>query len=437
MRESKIKSWILIVCMVLLTYPFVEMLTPIEAAGMVNRSNLVTNVEAFTAKSWFDGSFQESAQNFINDNIGLFPLFINIHNQLEYSLFENIYTGNVVKGKNNYLFEQGYLDAYAGKDYVGHERIASTTQQLKSLQDTLQSMGKLLMVCLTANKTTYFPEFMPDATRKDSTNLDGYLAQFDANGINYMNCNPWFLEMKDTLGYLLFPPYGIHWSHYSTILVADSIARYMAQKTSWPLADLRITKKEYSKKTKYYDNDIAHSMNLFYNLEPDSMLYPEFVWTKPEKPQPKRKLLIVGDSFTWDIFESSRLGTECFDEVQFWFYNQTVHTKTNYGASLDPALPMLTRHLNLAEILQDYDAFLIICNDPNLANFGWGFMNDALKTLADKDFVPKERNNDYLADQAKNKKEWREQLEKLAAQRGISLDSMIHIYLHDHTFKPE
>jgi len=436
MRVTKIKRWMLVFCWVLLAYPFVEMLAPMQPAMVLHRFDRVSKVEVFSTQSWFDGTFQESAQDFINDNIGLFPLFIHIHHQIEYSLFDNIYTGSVVKGKEKYLFTQGYLDAYVGQDFVGYKKIENSTLQLKALQDTLQHMGKFLMVCLSANKTTYFPEYMPDSTRKDSTNFESYVKLFDANGINYLNCNKWFLEMKDTSGYLLFPPYGIHWSHYGSVMVADSIAKYISKKASWPLADLRITARNYSKKTRYFDNDIASAMNLFNVLEPDSMLYPEFEWLKPSEPQQKKKLLIIGDSFTWDIFENVGLGTDCFDDIEFWFYNQTVHTVATAGASLDWSLPVLTRHMNLSQTLNDFDAFLILTNEPNLEKFAWGFVNDALNTLSDSNFVREERMNDYLAEQCRNLPGWRQTLEEMAEARGVSLDSMIHIYLHDRNFKP-
>ena len=104
MGEARIKRWMLVFCWVLLAYPFVEMLAPMQPTMVLNRFDRVSKVDDFSAQSWFDGTFQESAQKFINDNIGFFPLFVIIHNQLEYSIFDNIYTGSVVKGKEKYLF---------------------------------------------------------------------------------------------------------------------------------------------------------------------------------------------------------------------------------------------------------------------------------------------------------------------------------------------
>ena len=103
------------------------------------------------------------------------------------------------------------------------------------------------------------------------------------------------------------------------MLVADSMANFIEENTGWDLPELNITSLDYSPVTKYYDNDIAHSMNLFSKLEPENhMIYPLFEWIEAKRSD--KKLLIIGDSFTWDLLENLRLGSDCFAEVQFWFY---------------------------------------------------------------------------------------------------------------------
>ncbi|WP_417592619.1 alginate O-acetyltransferase AlgX-related protein [Owenweeksia hongkongensis] len=435
MRKEGIKRWILGFFMVIITYPIIETFIPVRLAGQVNRADLTSNLLPFNAETWFSGDFQSTFERYMNDNIGLFPLFIRIHNQLEYTLFGNTYTGNVVEGKEGYLYEQIYIDSYFGEDFKGLSVIEKNTAQLKELQDKLESKGKYLMFCLAAGKSTYFPEYLPYSQEKDSTNYEYYSKEFVKQGVNHINANPWFLKMKDSLGYLLYPQYGIHWSHYGAMLVTDSIVQYMEKGTGWDLPNMAITQLNYSPVARYYDNDIAHSLNLFYEVQPEPMIYPDFEW-RGEKGDKPRKLLIIGDSFTWDIFENSRIGEECFHDVQFWFYNQTVHRDVKTEGSENNGLPTLTRHLDFYKIMQEYDAFLIVSNEPNLSSFGWGFAKDALSILEDPNYRPRERNNEYLRDQAKNKKEWREALTHQAKERGITLDSMINIYLHNPNYTP-
>jgi hypothetical protein len=432
-ETNNIKKWILRVGLFLLLYPFLEFLTPINLGGQVNRGALTTTVEPLTVTSFLDGTFQESFTNYINDQIGLFGFFVRVHNQLEYSLFGNIFTGNVVAGKDNYLFEQAYIDSYFGKDFIGLEKIERFGGVFKELQDTLASMDKIVVYALATGKANYYPEYLPYTAEKDTTNLEYLVKEFDKRGINYINFTPWFLDMKDTLGDLLFPKYGIHWSYYANVFVADTLVKFIEEKAGWDLPNIHITNMNYSKTTKYFDNDIANSMNLFWMLEPDSMAYPDFVWDKPVGK--RKKILLVSDSFGWDLFEHMRLGTDCFEDMDFWFYYQAAHSLTQAQGRNESDLPLLARHKNLYKILNEFDAFVVLSNEPNSISRGWGFPKDALMTLKDSNYVREERGNPYLTEKCLTDKDWREDLQAMANKRGIKLEEMIEIYLHDRNFK--
>ena len=437
MKQFKTTNILLVVLITLLTYPLLELFIPINLAGSLNRSSNSAKVESFTFEKWTNGSFQESVQRFVNDNIGLFSLFIRTHNQIEYSLFENIYTGNVVKGKENYLFEADYIKTHLGEDFSGIHKIQETTKAIKRLQDTLTAMGKSFTFVLASGKASYYPEYIPDQQIADSTNYEFYSKEFKNEEINHINCVTWFQKMKDSLGHYLFPMYGIHWSHFGAMLVTDSLVKYHEQKFNWNLPNMEILSTEISEKTKFYDNDIAHSMNLFKTVEPfPHMKYPTIKWEKKNAKHDKKRMLIIGDSFTWDIHKNSGMSEKSFDRVDFWYYNQIVNASIANDGKILGGLPVLTRHINLHKKLNDFDGVIIVSNEPNLIYGGWGIAQDFMGTILDSTYVPKRRNNAYLLEQCKSKKEWRNGLQHLADQREISLDSMIAIYLHDQNFNP-
>lgn len=435
MRRYKTTHILLVVLITLLTYPCIELIFPLNLAGSLNRSSESATIETFSIKKWLDGTFQESVQNYVNDNIGLFPFFIKLHNQIEYSLFENIYTGNVVKGKDNYLFESGYIKAYLGEDFNGLEKIQRKTKALKVLQDSLLAMNKSFVFVMASGKASYFPEYLPDLKEPDSTNFEFYLKEFKKEGINHINCVNWFNQLKDSLGHLLFPKYGIHWSNYGAMLVTDSLVKYHEKEFNWDLPNMTIEALEISKKTKFFDNDIAHSMNLFHTVEPfPYMMYPTVKWENKKSSHSKKKMLIIGDSFTWDIYVNSGISNQSFENVDFWYYNQMVNAEIADDGKILGGLPVLTRHLNINSVLKKYDGFIVISNEPNLADLGWNIAQDFIGTILDSNFIPKERNNAYLIDQCKSKKEWRNSLQQLANKNQISLDSMISVYLHNKNF---
>lgn len=429
-RKHKLQRIILYVCMFLLCYPLFEFFTPIRLAGSVSRGGQAGTIEEFNDSTWFNGTFQESFMNYMNDEIGLFPFFVRVHNQIEYSLFGNIHTGEVIAGKENYLYEKPYINTYFGKDFLGMEKIERFTGVMKALQDTLKTMDKIVLYGFATGKASYYPEYLPYTEPMDSTNHEYMVKSFKENGINHIDFIPWFLEMKDTLGYLLFPQYGIHWSHYSTVLATDSMVKYIEAKTGWDLPNLTITARDSSPVAKYFDNDISQSMNLFKALQPKPMVYPEFHWDKTKKT---KKLLVIGDSFFWDLFENVHL-KECFEEVQFWYYNQAVYDKTiEEGRSND--VFYLSRHMDLYKILNEYDAFLILSNEPNIVHRGWGIPKEALLTLKDSTHIRKERQNEFLERVFVKKPGMQKELSRLAKERGVTLEEMEQSYMHDRDFK--
>ena len=200
---------------------------------------------------------------------------------------------------------------------------------------------------------------------------------------------------------------------------------------------MKIVSNEVSESTRFYDNDIAHSMNLFYTVEPSlKMKYPKVEWEKRKKNHDSKKIIIIGDSFTWDIHENSGMSEKSFEKVDFWYYNQIVNTEIATDGKIIGGLPVLTRHLNIRKILNEVDGIIVISSEPNLIDGGWGVAQDFLNIIKDSSHIPRRRNNAYLIEQCKTKKDWREGLERMANKRNISLDSMISIYLFDNNFNP-
>lgn len=432
--RSRTEVFLVWLVMILAFVPLLGWVIDQPLAPPLSRSEPKTMTTPLNWQTWSDGSFQTDAETYLNYQAGLFPLFVRIHNQLEYSLFKKVNTAGVVAGKNNYLFEKAYIQSYFGQDYLGHKKIHKFAKVMKELQDTLASMNKLLVFVMATGKANYYPEYLPYTLPMDTTNHGKLVAQFDQLGVNYINTIPWFRSMKDTLGHLLFPQYGIHWSYYGSTLAGDTLVKYIEHSTGWDLPDFTITARTVSPKTRYFDNDIASAMNLFVEPEPNKpMVYPDFKWNTTGKD--RKKAVMISDSFGWDMFENQGLHGQCFPEMQFWFYNQTVNYTTQKEGRDPEALPVLTRHLNLSQVIQEHDVFIILANEPNVAGRSWGFAIDALESLKNPNYVSELRANGYLLESCKNKAGWRRDLEIQAQKRGISLDSVIQLYLYDRQFK--
>lgn len=433
MRNVKnIKKILLRLGLVLVLYPMIELVTPLRISGGISKTTLTNTFDSFSLSGFADGSFQSSLEAYVNDQIGFFAFFVKLHNQLEYTLFGNIFTGDVVAGKDDYLFEQPYIDAYFGKDFIGQKRIEKFGDIFKALQDSMEARGKIVIMGMATGKAYFYPEYLPYEEEIDSTNYEYFLKTFKEKDVNHIDFHPMFEDLKKEYGDLLFPKYGIHWSYFSNFFVADTLVKYIEHKMAWDLPNIHMIDMNVTNETRYYDNDISGAMNLFKEPRPDSMAYPEFEWDPKTKDNPK-KILIIGDSFGWELVERMRIGQDCFDSMEFWYYNLTCHT-TDTRMNHRDELPYLVRHRDLAEAFDEYDAFFIVANEPNVAARGFEFPRRMLRTIQDSSYVPKFLMDPYIEQRARNEKGWRIKLQELADERGISFDEMIDIYLHDRNF---
>ena len=411
----------------------IELVTPMNISGGVSKKTLVNTLEPLNAASFSNSSFQESFAAYVNDQIGFFAFFVQLHNQLEYSLFGNIYTGDIVAGKEDYLFEQPYIDAYYGKDFLGINKIEKYGTTFKALQDSLAVRGKFIMMGMATGKAFFYPEYLPSQKVRDSTNHEYFLEEFKARGINHINFLPMFQKLKERYGDLLFPKYGIHWSHFSNFFVADTLVKYIETQTGWDLPNIQLKALNFSDEPLYYDNDISGSLNLFKEPKPDSMAYPDFQW-EPKINKDTKKILIIGDSFGWELVERMRLGQDCFESMEFWYYNSPATPLTPDSITAMNFL-IWFGHRDLRAILDQYDAFLIIANEPNVASRGFKFPKQMLYTLQDPNYQPDFLLDFFIEEQIKNKRSWRKQMEEMAIENGISYEEMMDRYLHDRNFR--
>lgn len=436
--NQKLKRGILFFFLAMISLPILSLVFSVKIDTPVHRTTITTSVNPFSMQSWLDGSFQQSAQQFINDQIGFFPSFVRVHNQIQFSLFNRIYTGDIIAGKENYLFEERYIKAQAGENFVGINTIKRQAQKLKALQDSLKRMHKFLFVCLAANKPTYYQEYLPYAIKKDSSNREFFIQQFNKLQVDYLNFDSWFLEMKDSLGDLLYPKYGIHWSYYGEMLATDSISKYIAHKTGWPLPRLKIEEGNYSPIERFYDSDIANSMNLIQSPHHDSLMYPDFTWEQPNGKPANKKMLIIGDSFALIMVEELQLGGGCFEDLNFWYYNLVVReANQKKGQTFGAELPKLVRHLDFYKAFQEVDAIMIMTNEPSMPLFIKAVTKDLENVLADSTYRAGMYGDDKLKTQCKSTTMWTKELKAQAAKRQISFDEMIDIYLSDPNYNME
>ncbi len=325
-----------------------------------------------TLKSWLSGDYQKEFDKHVADSFGFTPSLVRSINQIDFNLFNSANAQYVVVGKDNYLYESAYIDAVTGQDFVGLETIRENCEKLSVIQQGLLKRGVRLVVVLAPGKGSYFPEFIPKYYNRyfrDSTNFRVYKNELMANSVATLDFNTWFISMKDTSRYELYPKTGIHWSTYGMLLAGDSLRRYMEHACQAELPSYNLTFDKASSKMLKSDDDIEKGMNLWRDIPDNAMIYPSVSFDTHGTT--KLSSAVIADSYFWGLFDhgfSSRVCTS----GEFWYYFNEVYPQNfENGLTID--------QLDLKASLEKHDVIVLMATDATLPKLGWGFIDKAYK----------------------------------------------------------
>jgi hypothetical protein len=374
--------------------------------------------------SWTDESFQESTEKYLNQEFGFRNWFVKLHNQIEFSLFDETNAHSVVIGKENYLYEENYIKAYYGQDYIGDSAMQAKVDRIKFLQDTLESLNKELLVVITPGKSTFYPEYIPDhlKSEKSLTNLEAFLELAKEDQLQLIDYNSWFVNQKEKSEYPLYPKTGIHWSRYAMNLVIDSLLNYIEEKRNIDLPDVNIGQTQLSENLIDPDRDIEDGMNLLFDIPNQVMANAEISYDEAGKVKPKA--IVISDSFFWGLYGKGIL-KHAFNNGQFWFYNREIHTPDKDG-------PGMVSEVDYFSEIMKTDVIILMTTDANLPKFPWGFDESAKYALNNlEEYMAKlekreEKINGYI-EAMRSSPEWLEGIRVKALEKNVPLDSMLRL----------
>ena len=290
-----------------------------------------------------DQSLQNSTEAYLKQSFGFREPLTRLYNQTQWTFFRHaqvIEDQRIVVTRDNWIFEPWTVEEYyQSRSYRYADnpeemavKMEAEAKRLRQIQDILEPCGIKLFVALLPGKELICSEHIPKNTRyfkeKKTTAYEFYSKRFKEIGVNHVDFANWFIQMKDTVSYPLFPQTGTHWSNLSSLYVADSLLRYMEQLGNVNLLNIE-TFSRYQRTTKP-DNDLESLLNLIWPLKKK----PNFLagYTYPaDTTAIKPKLITIGDSFYWNLLNAAAIGTP-FSEYPYWYYFSTIYfgkDKTN------------------------------------------------------------------------------------------------------------
>lgn len=318
---------------------------------------------------FYSGKYSAEIDNYIQHNFGLHSWAIRLDNQIEYSFFNKAKANGVIIGKHNYLYENKYIDAYYGKDFVGSDSVQHQIRKLQAVRDTLRKLDKDVWVIFLPGKASLVPENIPDTHRSTfeaQSNYSVYKQEIEKAGIPFLDLRALFLEWKEKSVYPLFPKLGIHWSEMAEIFAMQQMGKFAQAQLQEPLPQLQIKMTPPVHASFGRDNDIAEAMNLLIPIQSEVLVYPEYSYTSDTSA--KNKVLVIGDSFYFGPF-SKHFSRIIFGNGAFWYYNRMAYQFEKEELDLNG--------IDKKSQWENHDKICLIMTEVNYPKFGFGFVEEA------------------------------------------------------------
>ncbi|UOQ54297.1 alginate O-acetyltransferase AlgX-related protein [Hymenobacter cellulosivorans] len=289
----------------------------------------VSEHPTFSAENLTSGKYQADLEKYLEDRIGFRTWLIQLRNQLSFSLLGVARSTDLILG-NNVLFQQGPVNAYLGKDFMGEAEIQRRVRRMRIVQDDLAKRGIPFLFMMAPNKGRYQPEDLPYWTLKQKqplTNYEVFVREMKANQVNLLDFCQLFARWKDTTAYALFPSGGTHWSAYGSTLAADTLFKRIEKLGSFDLVDFRRVGPLAASPddVRGTDGDLSGPLNLLFGYKHYPMAYPNIVFDSLKASQQRPNMLVSGDSFGAALMQFNPYFQTLFaPESRYWGVEGTV-----------------------------------------------------------------------------------------------------------------
>lgn len=330
----------------------------------------------YTLKTYLKGEYQQNYDNYYSQNFPYRGVIIKRYNQIRYDLFKK---GAVVIGKENYLFEEGYINEYLGIDeQVTNEYINETIENLKVINQKCKEKGKEVYILITPSKADICKEYIPNKyykmqNKENQRCYDILTKEFQKADIKYFDAYKYLKEIK--MEEPKFYKAGTHWSYVSAANTLSEFVKYINSTSKLALRKFKVTGSESSSKPYYAeDGDIYGLLNIYKGNIQEKYYKPILEYKDQNKPS--QKVFMQGGSFSWTILEYMK--KEEFKNIDFMFYRSMIRSYDQDGSAKEQKLE--NNELSsekLEELIQDKDIIILEVNQEHMRKWN----NDLIKIL--------------------------------------------------------
>lgn len=375
----------------------------------------------FAWKIWFSGDYQSKMDERTKTHFFLRSALIKLRNQFDYTLFDKVNAKDVVKGRDNVLYQKPYIDSYLGLTFIGENKIDNRLDKIKKLQDTLAKMDKKLLVVIAPSKAAYFPNNFPvryDTISKRRSNYDYFSKQIIDKGINHLDFNKMFLGMQDTISYPVFSRKGIHWSSSCKQIVWNTIAEKLEADSDWKLGRLKSRGVEW-RQPEGEERDLYDLLNIYGYKDDAKMAYHDYYVDTIDVDRPLG--MVIGDSFFWGL-RGLGFSREILNDGQYWYYNKSVYPAEH-------GIIYKKEDFDLRSTALKNDIIILMANPSNLVDFPFGFESELLTAILNPPSPKEVRAKEVgrMVKRIRKNEEWFSKLKAKSLKSGTPLDTLMYI----------
>lgn len=324
--HSSRKKIIFVLLFAVLWLPFYQEITGFFRDPELKGAFINPEKPEFNLDSLNEFRFQKKFEDYQNAFFGFRGFFIKLKNSFNYVLFRELSVEDNIAGKDNFIFSVAHVERALGIRYNGKESNQRTIEKIKFLKDGLEKRGRHLFVMIVPSKEMIMPEYLPRkyaGRQKAETDYADFINGYKIAGIPYLDYCTYFAMIRDSSRYPLYTKTGVHWSVYGACIAQDTLVGRVQKLVGQELADYKRTGIELSDTARESDADFEGPLNLFFNLGQPQYQYPVLQMIPETTKRYKPKVIIVGDSFFWQIKMRRILMNIFTPDSKFLYYFNT------------------------------------------------------------------------------------------------------------------
>lgn len=398
MKKVNIKYDLILFSLVMmfLFLPIIQKSTGIFPVKLLKGAYELTPKPELTFENYRSSVYQTQMEKYASENFGLREPVIRLYNQYVWSFYNKTYCHFIVPGKDGYLYYANAVNDYYGNELLKHyksneEAIESAEfeiRQMNKLRYVLKDYGIEFLAFMAPDKPVIYPEYLPrrdfDTTSVHITEY--YTRRLKETNFPFINMTDWFVTMRDTVSFPLFPKTDSHW-RYSAIYGYDSLFRFMNALDG----EAKFPEIHIGPPIAYESEELEgdeETLNLLFRIPGDKIKYKSEITVDTDTLRRKPKVLFIGDSFIWSMnqFLPTR---ELMADQEIWFYNNTAYVGFDNKNLKVKEIDRLSHILNA-----DYVVFYSAGHQWREATYD--FAKDALMQLCVSDSLFEATVRDYV-----------------------------------------